>query len=291
MTDPLNHTAPAPALEVDIEGMVRQSGSSFYWAMRLLPPEKRAAMFAVYAFCRVVDDIADGSDSLDQKRAALSSWRQETENLFSGNPQHPIALALAGPVAKYDLDKADFLGMIDGMEMDAVDTLQIPDLETLQTYCDRVACTVGRLSTKIFGVEDNLGRDLAKSLGEALQLTNILRDVAEDAERKHIYLPADYLRRHGISIQDPMVLVSDANLSDVCRDLAQLAEQRFAESRALIRKCNYRDVRPAAIMMYIYHRLFLKLQRAGWRDFEQRVTLSKAEKLLLAIRCLVLPVR
>ena len=259
--------------------------------MRLLPPEKRAAMFAVYAFCRVVDDIADGSDTLDQKRADLRQWRRETENLFAGNPTHPIALALAGPVSNYGLDKQDFLGLIDGMEMDAVDTLQIPDMETLQIYCDRVACTVGRLSTKIFGVEDQLGKDLAKSLGQALQLTNILRDVAEDAERNHIYLPADYLRRHGITVQDPTVLVNAPNLSAVCRELAQLAEQRYAESHILIQQCNYRDIRPAAIMMHIYHRLFLKLRRAGWRDFGTRVSLSKAEKLILAIRCLVLPVR
>lgn len=277
--------------DIDIEEMVRQSGSSFYWAMRLLPPEKRNAMYAVYAFCREVDDIADGTDDIEKKRSDLRAWREETENMFAGKPGHPIAKALAGPIKTFQLDKQDFLGMIDGMEMDAVESLQIPDLPTLQIYCDRVACTVGRLSTKVFGIGDELGKELAKSLGEALQLTNILRDVAEDAARKHIYLPADKLSDHGIAPPSPAALLEDPNLRPVCLELAKLAEKRFTESRVLIGRCNHRDVRPAAIMMVIYRRLFQKLRDQGWRPPLERVSLSKFERLMIALRCLLLPIR
>jgi squalene synthase HpnD len=278
-----------PDSEENIEELVRRSGTSFYWAMRVLPADKRAAMFAVYAFCRVVDDIADGDLPPVQKRTELDSWRQELRRLYKDTPRHSVSRALQGPVQAYHLGVEDFVAVIDGMETDAVDRLRLADDAALSLYCDQVACAVGRLSTAVFGVERDLGQKLAKALGEALQLTNILRDVDEDADRDHVYLPADLLSRHGIVSDDPGDIVANPALATACEELSRRADKRFSEARDLIALCDRRAVRPAAIMMHVYYRLHVRLKQRGWSARDQTVKVSKLERIGIALRIFFLP--
>ena len=191
------------ALRETIRHRVEAAGTSFYWAMRLLPRDRRNGMYAIYAFCREVDDIADGDRPVEHKLAALAGWREEIEALYDGRPRHLVARALSGPVRRYALRKEDFLAILAGMEMDARGDIRAPDLATLDLYCARVASAVGHLSVHIFGDSSDAAHAVAESLGRALQLTNILRDLAEDAARQRLYLPREILDRHGIRGADP----------------------------------------------------------------------------------------
>ncbi|MBT4938225.1 MAG: presqualene diphosphate synthase HpnD, partial [Rhodospirillaceae bacterium] len=260
---------PQDRLEYDIKegvlAIVQRSGTSFYWAMRLLPPAKRDAMFAIYAFCREVDDIADGEEALETKRINLQIWRDEIDKLYDGTPNHLITRALAEPLRLYGLAKEDFVAVIDGMETDAIDKLQLQDMAELELYCDRVACAVGRLSNAVFGLAPEKSRQLAKSLGEALQLTNILRDIYEDAERDRIYLPKELLARHGVldpGIPDPDIneILAHPGLVEVCIELAERARLDFQQAQAIIETCDKTAIRPAIVMMKIYRRLFILLE-------------------------------
>ncbi len=241
-------------------------------------------MYVVYAFCREVDDIADGPEAREVKLRRLGQWRAELDRLAVGAPSHGIAGALARPVAEFQLEKEDFLCVIDGMEMDAADRLRIADMEELALYCDRVACAVGRLSTRVFGIDGESARDLAKSLGEALQLTNILRDVHEDAERDHVYLPTDLLARHGIGETDALAIAGHQALAGACVELARLAELRFSQTEKILKHLDPVKVRPALIMKAVYHRLLKRLQAGGWRDVTRRVRVSRLEKLAIVAR-------
>src|SRR6516164_7659628 len=186
-----------------IRHRVEAAGTSFYWAMRLLPKHRRNGMYAVYAFCREVDDIADGERLLDHKIAALAAWREEIDALYAGHPHHLVAHALRQPIVRYDLRQRDFLSIIDGMKMDARANIRAPDLAMLDLYCARVASSVGHLSVHVFGDPSDAAHTVADSLGRALQLTNILRDLDEDAGRGRLYLPREILDRHGIREADP----------------------------------------------------------------------------------------
>ncbi len=268
-----------------VEDMVRRSGTSFYWAMRFLPVEKRRAMFAVYAFCREVDDIADEPGLIDDKRRALQDWRDEIGRVYAGNAAHPVSTALRGPVERFGLRRADFLAVIDGMEMDAAPCIRINDMAELHLYCDRVACAVGRLSVRIFGIPEPDGDLLSAALGEALQLTNILRDLKEDAARDRLYLPSDLLRAHGIgSIGDAEAVLRHGGISAVCEEIAAIAGRRFAEAAAIAGRCDRKLVRPAVIMMQVYRRTFDRMAERGWRRWAEPVSVSRAEKLWVALR-------
>ena len=267
-----------------VRSIATRSGSSFLWGMRLLPRPRREAMYAIYAFCREVDDIADDRGAAADKQQRLSRWREEIEHLYAGNPGHPITQALMQPVADYGLPKAEFLAVIDGMEMDAREDICAPDMATFRLYCRRVAGAVGVLSVHAFGATEPQARDLALAEGDALQFTNILRDLAEDAERGRLYLPRDLLLRHGIESVDPMTVIRHPRLPAVCFDLAAMAEDRFAEARRLMALCRRGPMRPARIMLAVYHRLLTRLKQEGWADVTQRVRLPKAEKLWIALR-------
>src|SRR5260221_4079976 len=197
MTLPRTPTNPAEAVEK------KAAGSSFYSAMRLMPKAERQAMFAIYAFCRMVDDIADdGIGTRDERHRELLAWRADLDQLYAKATPSRSAF-LADTIERYGLRKEDFLTVIDGMEMDVAADIRGPDLATLDLYCERVASAVGRLSTKVFGMDDGPGFMLAHHLGRALQLTNILRDIDEDAAIGRLYLPIEYLRTEQIAPEDP----------------------------------------------------------------------------------------
>ena len=270
--------------EAKIESIVRRSGSSFFYAMRRLPEEKRQAMYAIYAFCREVDDIADEPGELDYKRNELIIWRDRIECLYAGQPSHLITKALLGPVEIYGLLKDDFIAIIDGMEIDAEGAVRIATIEELELYCDQVASAVGRLSVRVFGVPEELGIKLAFSQGQALQLTNILRDVHEDAGLNRIYLPQNLLMSHGIKMDDLDAVIAHPALADVCEVLSRIAKQRYREVRVLIKQCDRDSVRPAIMMMEVYSQIFQKLTKRGWTKLATPVGLTKFEKIWIAVR-------
>jgi squalene synthase HpnD len=268
----------------EIRARVAAASTSFYWAMRVLGKARREAMFAVYAYCREVDDIADSGDLPAVKRAQLALWRREINAIYAGHPQKPLSRLLAEAVAAYHLRREDFLAIIDGMEMDALADIRAPSLAELDLYCDRVASAVGRLSVRIFGTDDPAADRVAAALGRALQLTNILRDLSEDAARGRLYLPRELLLAEDIADTDPATVLRHPGLPAVCERLAGIAESRFAEARAEMRSCPRRAMRPAAAMGAVYHGILTRLRRRGWKDLDREVKLPAALKLYFAIR-------
>ncbi|HLJ64509.1 MAG TPA: presqualene diphosphate synthase HpnD [Stellaceae bacterium] len=268
----------------EIEAKVAKAGTSFYWAMRLLPKARREAMFAIYAFCREVDDIADSDDPPAAKRAQLEAWRAEIDRVFSGTPGQPLAQVLSALVPIFGLRREDFIAVIDGMAMDAEADIRAPSLVELDLYCDRVASAVGRLSVRIFGTDLPAADRVAAALGRALQLTNILRDLAEDAGRGRLYLPRDLLVTQGITASEPDAVLADARLSGACEALADIAERHFREARSAMALCPRRAMRPAAVMGAVYHAILVRLRRRGWSDPARPVKLPGLLKLWLALR-------
>ena len=276
---PADAAALAQAREV-----VTRSGSSFLLGMRALPKARREAMYAIYAFCRAVDDIADEPGAPSAKLAALDAWRDEIENLYQGRPARPLARALAGPVEVYGLPKAEFLTLIDGMEMDAREAIQAPAWDDYRLYCRRVAGAVGMLSVRVFGETGPAAGELAVTLGEALQTTNILRDLAEDAERGRIYLPRELVDKHGLTSLDPVSLLAAPGLAPACAELAEHARNLFGRARESIAACDRRRIRPALVMLEVYERLLERLAARGWDRPRSPVKLPRLEMFWIALR-------
>ena len=272
------------ALRADIRDQVAAAGTSFYWAMRLLPPPRRDAMYAIYAFCREVDDIADSDGPDAAKRDQLETWRREIDAIFAGASARPLGQILAADVARFRLRREDFLAVIDGMEMDAGAPIQAPAVAELDLYCDRVASAVGRLSVRVFGVDSPTADQVAHHLGRALQLTNILRDLAEDAERDRLYLPREFLDDAGIALTAPNAVLHHPNLTRACNELADRAEEHFRAARTAMALCPRRAMRPARAMGAVYHAQLERLRLRGWLRLDDPVKLSKPIKLWLALR-------
>jgi len=276
--------APIPMARADaqVEAIVRAAGSSFFWGMRMLPRVRRRAMYAIYAFCRTVDDIADEPGDLGERQARLDAWRAELEGIYAGRPaSQPIARALEPAIGRFDLPHCEFEAVIDGMESDLHGRNLAPTMEAYWLYCRRVAGAVGLLSIRCFGARGPEAEELAIRLGEALQTTNILRDLGEDAAAGRLYLPAELLDRQGIAERRPEAVLDDPRLPSVCRDLAALARDRYAAVRALSARCERSGVRPALLMMRRYEALLDRLEAEDWREPRRRVVLTKWQSLLL----------
>ena len=269
-----------------VEAIVRAAGTSFYRGMRILPPERRAAMYAIYAFCRAVDDIADDPGPLAERLPALEAWRSRVAGLGRGEADDPVTRVLAAASASYGLREADFLAVIDGMAMDAEAAIVAPDLATLDLYCDRVAAAVGRLSVRAFGDASPAADAVAHALGRALQLTNILRDVAEDAARGRLYLPREFLDAAGVPA-DPAAALRAPGLAVACEAVARMAEGYFSAAFAAMRQCDKRAMAPARLMAAGYREILRALRRRGLGRVEVPVAVPKWRKLLLAGRFLL----
>ena len=281
--DSVGPLADEATLRETIRRRVEAAGTSFYWAMRLLPRERREGMYAVYAFCREVDDIADDWPAA-ARAAGLAAWHEEIEALYAGRPRNLVARALQAPMARFQLRHGDFHDVIDGMEMDAAADIRAPDLATLDLYCARVAAAVGHLSVHVFGDPGDAAHQVADALGRALQLTNVLRDLHEDAERGRLYLPCELLERHGIRSDHPQTVLRHPSLPAVCRDLSALAIGHFEAAEAAMARASRRAMRPAAVMGAFYRAMLDALVEVGWRDPATRVSLSKPRKLWLVLR-------
>lgn len=279
----------APADErADVARLVKGASTSFYWAMRLLPRDRRDAIFAVYAFCREVDDIADGLHPGPCKKALLADWREEVAALFAGKPRKPISRALAEPVSRFGLKHSDLVAVIDGVEMDADGPILAPPRAELDLYCDRVACAVGRLCVAIFGEPGERGQAVASHLGQALQLTNILRDVADDAALGRLYFPRELLETQGIPTESAETALAHPRFPLAWRELAGDAEAEFAAARKAIERCDRRKMRPARIMMEVYRLNLERMQALADTALAEAAVskrlVGKAEKLLIALR-------
>lgn len=250
----------------------------------MLPRERRDAMYAVYAFCREIDDIADDPAPAGDKIARLKDWRGEIDRLYAGEPGYPTARALAVPIQRFGFDRREFLDIIDGMEMDAVEDIRAPSFEKLETYCDRVASAVGRLSVCAFGAPGPAGRTVARHLGQALQLTNILRDLDEDAGRGRLYLPRELLDKAGIAGDAPQDVLRDDKVGGACTALADRAQQRYEDAEAALRACPRRAMRPARMMMHVYRETLDRLEARGWTRLDEPVRLPKWRKLWILLR-------
>ena len=262
----------------------KASGSSFYLAMRLMPKRERDAMFAIYAFCRRVDDIADdGLGTRPERHEKLGAWRCDLEALYRGQSPQRVAF-LAPAVAQYGLRKEDFFTILDGMEMDVAEDIVAPDLATLDLYCERVASAVGRLSIKVFGMEEGPGFALAHDLGRALQLTNILRDIDEDADVGRLYLPREYLFAAGFKSLDPKMVVSDPRVDGVCRAVAALAHDHYDKAAAILAKRPKGRLATPRLMGAVYGEILKATEAIGFKPPRQRVSLSRGKLLALLLR-------
>ena len=279
-TEPQAASDPA-ALQAQV------SGSSFYAAMRVMPRAERGAMFAIYSFCRMVDDIADDGTRPRALRATeLDRWRADLGALYADR-QAGRAGFLKDAVHDFGLRQADFLTVIDGMEMDVAADIRAPDLETLNLYCDRVAVAVGRLSIRIFGMEEGPGLQLAHRLGRALQLTNILRDIDEDAAIGRLYLPSELLAKAGIVTSDPIAAIDDPRVDGACRDLAALALDHFAAADRVLRARPRGRLLAPRLMSAVYRTILQQMLLEGWVAPRRRVRIGKARLLWLVARCSV----
>ncbi|GMO24698.1 presqualene diphosphate synthase HpnD [Bradyrhizobium sp. TM233] len=259
------------------------SGSSFYAAMRILPHDQREAMFQIYSFCRQVDDIADSDGPRAERLAALQEWRNDIDALYQGNPP-PRLQDYVGSVKTFGLKREDFLAIVDGMEMDVPQDIRAPDMATLDLYCDRVASAVGRLSVRVFGLPEDDGIQLAHHLGRALQLTNILRDIDEDAGLGRLYLPREALLHAGITSDDPNRVITERALPKVCLPLAQRAKSHFEKSDEIMNRNRRRTVRAPRIMSKYYHSILDLLIARGFNAPRRPVRVSKVTRILILLR-------
>ncbi len=274
-----------------VRSLVESSGTSFYWAMRFLPRPRREAMYAVYAYCRVLDDIADGDTATADREATLAAWRDAVRPGGRGpagvpDADRPVAEALEAAVAHWDLPRAELIALIDGMEMDARGPLVAPPLATLEQYCRRVAGAVGLLAVRILGCPEGRADSFAVALGEAFQLTNILRDVAEDARLGRLYLPREVITEAGLPA-DPAAVPGHPNLGAARAAVADLAEARYRKAVNTLPADCHRPLWAARVMMALYHHLLARMAMRGWDRADPPLRLGRGEKLAVAVSALV----
>jgi len=258
-----------------------QSGSSFYYSFMFLPPERRRAITALYTFCREVDDVVDEVSDPGVALAKLAWWRQEIAAVYGGEPQHPVTKALQPVVASFALPEAHFQTIIDGMTMDLENSRYL-DFADLERYCHRVAGVVGLMSAEIFGRTRPETLQFARDLGIAFQLTNIIRDVGEDARRGRIYLPQDELARHGVTSSALLAREGGPEFRELMREQVNRARQWYARALRALPGEDRRAQRPGLIMAAIYMALLDKIEGDGFAVLDRRIALTPLRKFWIA---------
>ena len=263
----------------------KAKSSSFYLAMRLMPAEERDAMFAIYAFCRKVDDIADdGVGTRAERHEKLEQWRADLRGLYAGTVAQQVRF-LAPAIAQYGLRLEDFLAVLDGMDMDVAEDIVAPDLATLDLYCDRVASAVGRLSIKVFGMDEGPGFELAHHLGRALQLTNILRDIDEDAAIGRLYLPREYLQEMDCCRSlDVSAIVNKPQIDAVCRKVAAQAHHHYDQAQRILSARPKGRIKTPRLMGAVYSQILSASEAQGFAAPRHRVSLPRSRLLSLVLR-------
>ena len=260
-----------------------QSGSSFYYSFLFLPPEQRRGITALYAFCREVDDVVDEVHDPQLAHTKLAWWRQEIANLFAGNPQHPVTHALAPVIKRFALPRERFEEIIAGMEMD-IEQNRYLDFPALEHYCHHVAGSVGMMAAELFGYSDQRTLAYAHELGLAFQLTNIIRDVGEDARRGRIYLPQDEMRAHGVAPAQVLRAEASDGFLALMRMQTQRAREHYARALAALPAVDRKAQRPGLVMAAIYQRLLGEIEAENFAVLHQRIALTPLRKLWIAWR-------
>jgi phytoene synthase len=258
-----------------------QSGSSFYYSFLFLPHERRRAITALYAFCREVDDTVDNATDESVARIKLAWWRTEISSMYKGTPTHPVTQAMQPHVAAFNIQQEHLLAIVDGMEMDLNQSRYL-DYAGLQRYCWHVAGVVGILSASIFGVTNPQTLKYAEKLGLAFQLTNIIRDVGEDARKGRIYLPVNELQQFGVTAADILNARHSDKFEALMRFQAERAQKIYDEALALLPKEDRRAQRPGLMMAAIYRTLLVEIERDNFHVLNQRISLTPLRKLWLA---------
>jgi phytoene synthase len=255
--------------------------------MRILPRPQREAMYEIYSFCRLVDDVADSDRPRIERLRQLEQWRLDVASLYTGQPPANLR-GLAAVTREFDLRKEDFLAVIEGMEMDAASDIRAPDWATLDRYCDRVASAVGRLSVRVFGMDEQDGIELAHHLGRALQLTNILRDLDEDAGLGRLYLPKEALEAAGIADADPMAALASPSLEQACDAVVRRARRHFRQADEIMARNPRRVVRAPKIMEEVYRVMLDGMAERGWEPPRSRVRVSGLRLSWIALQYAIL---
>ncbi len=258
-----------------------KSGSSFYYSFLFLPTESRRAITAIYAFCREVDDVVDECSDPSLARIKLSWWRNEIGNLYQNKPEHPVGKALAEHIASLNLQQEHILAIIDGMEMD-LDQSRYLDWAGLKKYCWHAASAVGLLSVQVFGFKNQNTLQFAEKLGLALQMTNIIRDVGDDARRGRIYLPIEDLQAFDVKAADILNSNYNDNFQKLMAFQANRARQLYKEAFELLVDEDRRAQRPSIMMAAIYHALLNEIEDEKWNILDQRISLTPIRKLFIA---------
>ncbi|HLO61705.1 MAG TPA: presqualene diphosphate synthase HpnD [Azonexus sp.] len=259
------------------------SGSSFYYSFLFLPPERRQAIMALYAFCREVDDVVDECHDISLASTKLAWWRQEVQRIAEGNPQHPVGLALKKVAPGINLPSEQLLEIVDGMEMDLQQSRYL-DFKGLSLYCYRVASVVGLLAAEIFGYQDRQTQKYAHDLGMAFQLTNIIRDIGEDARRGRIYIPMDELKQFNVPAADILNGKYSDNFTALMQFQYERAEKYYEQAFAQLPASDRKNQRPGLIMAAIYRTLLAEIKDENFQVLHQRISLPPMRKLWLATK-------
>lgn len=269
-----------------IKKIVKKSGSSFFWGMHMLSGKERKAIYTLYAFCRHIDDIIDGDEALSHKIELINAWRKEIDNIYDKKvPASCIGRNIYKNCMRFNIPKSDLTSLINSISMDIPNPIQAPELSEFYKYCQGVACAPGSMILRILGCKDeSFIKDLSSSLGVAMQTTNILRDVREDAQADRLYIPKEFLQKADIKTNDPKEVVVDKKLSVAREELAKLAIQNFDKSFELINKLDKKTSRSIKAMAYIYKRYFDIMQNRGWEIISPKPTISSFAKMCLILK-------
>lgn len=268
--------------QLNVENIVKKSGSSFYWGMKLLPEIKKRAMFSVYAFCRVVDDIADNSGTIKSKKTKLNDWKKKIDSIYNNNNKNESILKeLKTSIETFNLEKRDFISIIDGMLMDVKKKIQFPSKTEFELYCERVAVAVGYLSIKIFGLSGYEGKKYAYSLGMAFQLTNIVRDFREDLDMERCYIPRSKLKKYGIkgSLSN---LDKTNKIQEVLQDILKDADKFFKKADKISKNLDKKKIIASELMKQFYKKIHKKMFNKNI-DIEKKVRLNFFDKTFILI--------
>lgn len=268
--------------QLNVENIVKKSGSSFYWGMKLLPEIKKRAMFSVYAFCRVVDDIADNSGTIKSKKTKLNDWKKKIDSIYNNNNKNESILKeLKTSIETFNLEKRDFISIIDGMLMDVKKKIQFPSKTEFELYCERVAVAVGYLSIKIFGLSGYEGKKYAYSLGMAFQLTNIVRDFREDLDIGRCYIPRSKLKKYGIkgSLSN---LDKTNKIQEVLQDILKDADKFFKKADKISKNLDKKKIIASELMKQFYKKIHKKMFNKNI-DIEKKVRLNFFDKTFILI--------
>ncbi len=271
-----------------IRKIVKKSGSSFFWGLHILPTKERRAIYTLYAFCRHIDDIVDGDFPLSQKQELLDAWRREIDNIYDKKvPASDIGRNIYKNCIRFGIPKKELVSLLEGISMDIPYPVRAPELNDFYKYCYGVAGAPCSMYLRILGCKDEeLIADLSWTLGLAMQITNILRDVRDDANAGRLYIPREFLLKAGINSTDPMTVVVDKNLSIAREELAKIAAENYEKAFGLIKKLNKRNARNIKVIVYIYKRYFDIMNNRGWEIISPKPYIGKFIKMMLVIKAL-----